>query len=296
VVIAAGYDEKITVMSKAIKQNPFFFFLLFTFSISWIAGFPSVIVQGKFGGLAYLANFGPALGALIVVGTIEGADGIKKLIQSLFQWRVKFVWYLVVLLGPALTMAVAVAVLFYNIFTGDGSSQDFNSWTSDFPQHLIVIGALFLFMMVGTWGEEVGWRGLALPRLQEAYHPLLASLILGAIWAIWHLPAFFVEGSQQSQLGMPYFFFATLGYSILYSWIYNGTRESLFMIWLLHSANNATVSYTMLFFEPLTREPIFSLAVLGFFDLVVIIFSKSTLRYQKNENLSELVSTRLRRW
>ncbi|MEW6241300.1 MAG: CPBP family glutamic-type intramembrane protease, partial [Chloroflexota bacterium] len=111
--------------------------------------------------------------------------------------------------------------------------------------------------------------------------PMLASLILGAIWAIWHLPLFFIEGSQQARQGMTFFFLATLGYSILYSWIYNGSKESLFMIWLLHSMNNATVSYTMLFFKPLSNEPIFSLAILGLFDILVIMLTKSSLLYQR---------------
>ncbi|MBI5963205.1 MAG: CPBP family intramembrane metalloprotease [Chloroflexi bacterium] len=266
-------------MSKAIKQKPFLFFLLFTFVFSWITGFSSVIVPGKFEGLAFLSGFGPAVGALIVVGIVEGSDGIKKLIQSLFQWKIRIVWYFVVLLGPALTMAIAV--LFYNMFAREGSAPNFNGRLSDLPQHILIIGAVFLFTMFGIWGEEIGWRGFALPKLQKAYHPVLASLILGAIWAIWHLPLFFTEGSPQAQMGMPYFFFATLGYSILYSWIYNGTKESLFMIWLLHSANNATVSYTMLFFEPLTKEPVFSLAVLGFFDALIILFTKSNLLYQR---------------
>jgi len=270
-----GYE----VMSKAIKQKPFLFFLLFTFLISCIAGFPTVFIPGKFEGLAYLSNFGPALGALIVVDIAEGLDGVKKLIRSLFQWRVKYVWYLAVLLGPALTMVFAV--LLYNAFIGNGSAQSLNDWLSAFPQHLIVIVSVFIFMMVGIWGEEIGWRGFALPKLQKAYHPLLASLILGAIWAVWHLPLFFIEGSPQAQIGMPYFFLATLGYSILYSWIYNGSRESLFMIWLLHSMNNATVSYIMLFFKPLINEPVFSLAVLGLFDILVILLTKFTLLYQE---------------
>jgi membrane protease YdiL (CAAX protease family) len=266
-------------MRKAIQQKPFLFFLIFTFAISFITGFPTVFVPGKFEVLSYLSNFGPALGALIVVGVAEGTDGIKNLVRSLFQWRVSFVWYLVVLLGPALTMVTAV--LFYNIFGGNGSAQNLDNWLSILPQHLIVIISLFLFMMVGIWGEEIGWRGFALPKLQKAYHPLLASLILGVIWAIWHLPAFFIENSQQAQLGMTYFFLATLGYSILYSWVYNGSKESLFMIWLLHSANNATVSYTMLFFKPLTNEPVFSLAVLGLFDALVILFTRFNLLYQR---------------
>ena len=173
------------------------------------------------------------------------------------------------------------AVIFYYVFTGKGSVQSFTEWFSAFPQHLLMVVSLFIFMMIGIWGEEIGWRGFALPKLQEKYHPLLASLILGAIWAIWHLPLFFLEGSQQAQQGMTFFFLATLGYSILYSWIYNGSGESLFMIWLLHSINNATVSYTTLFFKPLIKEPIFSLAVLGFFDLLVVLFTKSNLLYQR---------------
>ena len=274
-------------MKTAIKQRPFLFFLIFTFSISFITGFPTVFVPGKFEVLAYLSNFGPALGALSVVGIAEGLDGIKALVRSLFQWRVSFVWYLVVLLGPALTMVTAV--LLYNVFGGNSSVPNLNDWISILPQHLLVILSLFLFMMVGIWGEEVGWRGFALPKLQDKYHPLWASLILGAIWAVWHLPAFFVENSQQAQLGMTYFFLATLGYSILYTWVYNGSKESLLMIWLLHSANNATVSYTMLFFKPLTYEPVFSLAVLGFFDILVILFTKSNLLYQREANVSKSI-------
>lgn len=271
-------EKEVNGMKKAIEQKPFLFFLIFTFAISWITGFPTVFVPGKFEGLSYLSSFGPALSALIVVGIVEGPDGIKRLICSLFQWRVKFIWYLVVFLGPALTMVTAVTL--HYVFTGIGLAQSFTEWMSAFPQHLLMIVSVFIFMMVGIWGEEVGWRGFALPKLQEKYHPLLASLILGAIWAIWHLPLFFIEGSQQAEQGMTFFFLATLGYSILYSWIYNGSGENLFMIWLLHSMNNATVSYTMLFFKPLIAEPVFSLAVLGLFDVLVILLTKSTLLYR----------------
>lgn len=268
-------------MKKTIEHRPFLYFLIFTFAISWITGFPTVFVPGKFEGLSYLSNFGPALGALIVVGIVEGSDGIKRLVNSLFQWRVKFVWYLVVSLGPALTMVTAI--ILYYAFTGNGLAKNFNDWFSAFPQHLLIVVSLFIFMLVGIWGEEIGWRGFALPRLQKVYHPLLASLILGAIWAVWHLPAFFIKYSQQAQLGMTYFFLATLGYSILYSWVYNGSKESLFMIWLLHSMNNATVSYTMLYFKPLTNEPVFSLVVLGLFDILVILLTKSTLLYRRED-------------
>jgi len=138
-------------MKKAINQRPFLFFLIFTFAISFGTGFPTMVVPGKFEGLLYFSDFRPAIGALIVVGIAEGSDGIRSLIRSLFQWRVNFVWYLVVLLGPALTMVTAV--LLYNVLGKNGSVPNLNEWISILPQHLLVILSLFLFMM-GVFGER----------------------------------------------------------------------------------------------------------------------------------------------
>lgn len=266
-------------MSILIKNKPLVWFFVIAFAFSWIPGFSAALLPEKFGGLAFLPTFGPALAALLVAGVAEGADGIRKLLQSLFQWRVKWVWYLVVLGGPALTMAVAI--LLYNLWNRSFSLQDFWAWLSLFPEHVTTLALIFLFMLVSIWGEEIGWRGFALPKLQGRFQPLVASLLLGAIWALWHLPSFFMAGSVHTQMGFTYFFLATLGYSVLYSWIYNGTKESLLMICILHAANNTTVTYTMLFFEPLIKEPIFSLLVLALFDVIVIVISKSTLLYQK---------------
>ncbi|MEW6401617.1 MAG: type II CAAX endopeptidase family protein [Chloroflexota bacterium] len=271
------------------KSKPLIWFFLLAIAFSWIPGFPAMLDPEKYGGLTFLPTFGPAIAAFIVAAATEGTSGLKGLLESLFQWKVQPVWYLVILLGPSVMMGIAF--LGYALFRDAASLPDFGAWFAVLPQQLIALVSIFLFMFFTIWGEEVGWRGFALPKLQQSYHPLLASLILGAIWAVWHLPAFFTEGSVQRQMGFPYFFFATLGYSILYSWIYNGTRESLFMMCMLHAANNTTVSYTMLVFKPLIQEPIFSLAVLGLFDLLVIVFSKSTLLYQKqDENVLQLKS------
>jgi membrane protease YdiL (CAAX protease family) len=266
-------------MITTMKNNPLVWFFVFAFAFSWIPGFPAVIFPGKYGGLAFFSAFGPALAALLVGGMTEGADGIKKLLQSLFQWRVKWIWYLIVLFGPTLTMAVAI--LLYTVWNRSFSLQGIAGALSQFPQHVTALVLFFLFIFAGIWGEEIGWRGFALPRLQGQYHPVLASLLLGAIWAVWHLPLFFTEGSVHIQMGFPFFFFATLGYSILYSWIFNGTKESVFMMCMLHAANNATVTYSMIFFKPLITEPVFALSVLALFDVLVILLTRSTLLYQK---------------
>lgn len=262
-----------------IKNKPLVWFFLFAFVLSWLPGFPAALSPEKYGGLAFLSTFGPALAAFLVGGVTEGSDGIKNLLRSLFRWRVKWVWYLIVLFGPTLTMAVVIFL--YTIWNRSFSLQGVGNSLALFPQHAMALMLVSLFMFVSIWGEEIGWRGFALPKLQGQYHPILASLILGAIWAVWHLPLFFTVGAVHTQMGFSYFFFATLGYSILYSWIYNGTKESVFMMCMLHAVNNATVTYSMIFFEPLITEPIFALSVLALFDMIVIILSKSTLLYQK---------------
>jgi len=268
-------------MRALIRNNSLICFFVLAFIFSWVPGFSAALLPEKYGGLAFLSTFGPALSALLVAGIVDGADGIKKLLQSLFQWRVKWTWYLVVLGGP--TVMMVSAILLYSLWNHSFSFQNIGDWLLHFPEHVTALVLVFLFMFAAIWGEEIGWRGFALPGLQQAYHPLLASLILGAVWAVWHLPLFFTRGSVQSQMGFAYFLFATLGYSILYSWIYNGTGESLLMMCMLHAANNATVTYTMLFFAPLTREPIFSLLVLALFNGIVIVISKSTLLYRNKE-------------
>lgn len=261
------------------KNNPLVWFFLFTLAFSWVLGFPAALAPEKYGGLEFLSTFGPALAAFLVGGVTEGRNGIKKLLQSLFQWRVRWVWYLVVLFGPALTMAVAT--LLYTIWNRSFSLAKIGTSLSLFPQHVTVLIAVSLFIFVSIWGEEIGWRGFALPKLQRQYHPILASLILGAIWVVWHLPLFFTAGSVHVEMGFPFFFFATLGYSILYSWIFNGANESVFIICMLHAVNNATVTYAMLFFKPLITEPVFALSVLALFDVLVIFFTRSTLLYHK---------------
>lgn len=268
-------------MNILTKSKSLIWFFLLAMALSWFPGFLAALVPEKYGGLAFFSTFGPALAALIVAAVAEGAAGIKKLLRALFQWQVKLIWYLIVLLGPAVMM-VAVFLL-YSPFHHGASLPDLSKWFSTLSQQAFALVVIFLFMWFTVCGEEIGWRGFALPKLQRAYHPLLASLILGAIWGVWHLPLFFTKDSMQSQMGFSYFFFATLGYSILYSWIYNGAKESVWIISLFHAANNTTVTYTMLFFKPLVHEPVFSLIVLGLFDLLVILLSKGTLLYQKEE-------------
>jgi membrane protease YdiL (CAAX protease family) len=189
-----------------------------------------------------------------------------------------------VLLGPAFMMAGFI--LLYPLLGKGAGIHNADGILSMIGSLALAAFAVFIYQFLFLWGEEIGWRGYALPKLQEKYHPLVASVILGVLWGFWHLPSFFTAGSIHEGMSLPFFVLATVGYSILYTWVYNGTGGSLLLTCLLHAANNTTVSFTMVFFKPIVGEPVFSLAVLALFDLLVIAVAGPRLAYRKPDGES----------
>jgi uncharacterized protein len=259
------------MVQTLIKRFPLITFFILAFGISWLLGVPAVIFPNWPGLLVLLNGFGPVAAAVIVVALVEGRTGGQQLIAPLFQWRVGVRWYLLVLLGPALMMVTSV--ILYHLLGKESGMPEASQLFSILSSHFLMLILLFIYQVVIVWGEEIGWRGYALPRLQAKFHPLIASIILGLLWGLWHLPSFWMAGSVHQSMSIAFFVLATVGYSILYTWIYNGTKGSLWMMCLLHAANNTTVSYTMLFFKPIIEDPVFSLAVLGLFNLLVILIA-----------------------
>lgn len=261
-----------------IKRYPLITFFIMAFGISWLFGAPAAIFPNWPGLLIFFTGFGPVASAIIVVACVEGKNGVLKLVAPLFQWRVGVRWYLVVLLGPALTMGTSIFL--YRLLGRESGMLETGPLFSILGSNFLALVILFIFQLMIVWGEEVGWRGYALPKLQAKFHPLIASIILGLLWGLWHLPSFWIAGSVHQSMSVGFFVLATVGYSILYTWIYNGTQGSLWMMCLLHAANNTTVSTSMLFFKPITEDPVFSLAVLGLFNLLVIIISGPKLGWR----------------
>ena len=99
---------------------------------------------------------------------------------------------------------------------------------------------VLLYIVVGLVnGEELAWRGFALPHLQAKYNALTSSLILGMIWTLFHLPLFFTKtGSSQADMSFVSFLISTVSLTVLYTWMYNNTRGSMLLAYLLHAAAN----------------------------------------------------------
>lgn len=217
---------------------------LFTWS-NWLPqalnsrGVTSIQVPGF---LTLLAGYGPALAAIIVASLAHGRQGLRELFGRLFRWQVGIQWYLIALFLPVLITLLAITL---NNLTG-GATPDFS--VAGFPfgpaetplwQKILILLLVFTLGFDGL-GEELGWRGFALPKLLERYSPLVSSLILGALWAVWHFPYALSEGSFLSVVPLHWFFINLLAVSIIYTWIFINTNGSLLLALLFHAAGNVT--------------------------------------------------------
>jgi membrane protease YdiL (CAAX protease family) len=150
------------------------------------------------------------------------------------RWRVGLGWYAAALLLPVAVYVVAVSL---NILLGASAStaEQFGSWYLIFP----LFAYSLLFPLSGAFGEELGWRGYALPRVQRHVSALSAALIIGVIQTAWHLP---LVMSDRSTSPVP-LIVGFMGLGILATWVFNNTRGSVLMTMLLHASNNTNVGF-----------------------------------------------------
>jgi CAAX protease family protein len=224
----------------------FFFFLAYAFTWSnWLPqalssrGIASIQVPDF---LTLISGYGPALAAIIVVSLAFGRQGLRNLFGRLLRWRAGIQWYFIALFLPAIVIFLAISL---NRLTG-GTAPVFSSAAFPFGpaetplwQKLIILFLVFILGFDGL-GEEIGWRGFALPKILESRSPLLASLILGALWAVWHFPYALTKGTFLSEVPLHWFFINLLALSIVYTWIFVNTNGSLLLPLLFHAAGNVT--------------------------------------------------------
>jgi membrane protease YdiL (CAAX protease family) len=192
--------------------------------------------------LPLFVGYGFVVASLIMTGIISGWAGIRALLRQFLVWRVGLPWYGVVLFGFAVIDLAAIAL---HVLLG-GAVPDF---TQPFARQIVgpsfnlwVALPLFFLIQVFTNGEEIGWRGYALPKLQARHGALIASLIIGVIWAFWHVPKFLTAGSAQDYSFWLYLL-DTIALAILFTWVYNNTKSSLLLVTLFHAALNTSAVF-----------------------------------------------------
>ncbi len=202
-----------------------------TFGLTWgLAGlfvlFPAPI-EALFGPVGYtnplfiLAVYSPGIAALLLVWRQHGHRGLGCYLRRLTQWRMPAAWWALLVVGiPAAFYAGAA------IKGSMGDRLPFSPWHGVLP-------ALAMTLLIGPI-EELGWRGLALPLLQRVMAPFWAGLVLGIIWALWHLPAFALRGTPQSEWSFTAFFVGVVALSVILTPMFNAAGGSILIAVLFH--------------------------------------------------------------
>jgi membrane protease YdiL (CAAX protease family) len=196
-------------------------FFLLAYAISWAAW-----------AIPVLPSLGPMLAAIIVTAVTTGRAGLRGLLSGLTRWRVRLRWWLVAI-SPVVLVLLTLAAL---IITG----QRLPDSADVLRQFAGSSGAAaFLFVLAtaaASVGEEVGWRGYALPQLQRRFRPLPATLVLGLLWWLWHLEFFIVDELPVSQFLV--YLIEVVAVAIILTWLYNRSGGSILLVVIFHAAYN----------------------------------------------------------
>jgi membrane protease YdiL (CAAX protease family) len=254
------------------KNHPVVWFYILAFVISWLGWLPMVVGSHGvspfdnpvFQFLLILPAIGPALAAIIVTRASDGKAGFRLLFKPLLQWRVGALWLGIAIMTPALLLVVGKMATQVLGFVATPEPQGNNMVA-------IAISAFVMSLLSNPW-EEVGWRGFALPRLQKSHNALTATLAVGVLWGLWHLPLFFWTGNPMSDYPFLAWFIGTVAVSFVYTWLYNSAKGGLLVVTLFHVLGNtfgviiSGVSITALAF-------VYCVAAV----LLVVVFGKDNL-------------------
>lgn len=226
---------KTTTTSTPETRNLIAYFVL-AYALSWAIGIPLALsAQGIIPPVLplwthYFVAYGPMLAAMIVTFATQGKRGLGELGKRMVMWRVKPVWWLAAV-SPLLIGFVVALIL--NLVTNSPITLSDLGEVNFLPP--LGIGALLLWTFTFGIGEETGWRGYALPRLQKGTSALTATILLAVLWAFWHLPQFFYLFDPAIAMGWGIGLFAG---AIVFTWLFNSSGGSILIVAIWHGCFN----------------------------------------------------------
>jgi membrane protease YdiL (CAAX protease family) len=284
--LPAMYTTTESSVTRALRRYPLAAFFTLAYLGSWIVWLPMLLAGNTLllppwavsPGLKFLLTVlapfaGPTLAALVMTAALEGRPGVRALLRRYVQWRFGLPWYLVALAGPLLLLLLAVAALYGTAALPPLGEQG------------ITIGAAYLITLIvnlfigGILGEEPGWRGFALPRLQERYGPLLGSVVLSLFWSLWHLPLIVTPGGTTWTGSIALYIVLNVALTVVHTWVFNGTRSSLLSVMLLHAAINTSARLILPNIPGLSRDEgnLLLVVVYGLVALLLVVLTKGRL-------------------
>jgi membrane protease YdiL (CAAX protease family) len=277
-------------LRQMMRKHPLFFFFLMAYAFSWIVFIPYMlsewgILQGDYHPFYVIHTFGPALAAIVMISIVEGRAGLLGFWQRIRQWRASWQWYLFILLGiPALVML--------GVIIQPGALANFKGLTPLLPVSYL-LWYVAVFFLGGPLGEEPGWRGFALPRMQPRYGPLWGTLFLGVLWAFWHLPDFLTAskgggpgtGFATFLTNFPIFMLAVVSLAVIMTWIFNHTRGSIFTAVLAHASVNTPEAVLIPLFPAMDMISLHLASLIGFGvpAMLIVILTRGRLGYEPSQ-------------
>jgi uncharacterized protein len=264
------------------------FFLLsfiFTWGYFWLIWTPLSLPDS----LIALGGFGPSVSAFLVLAITSGKPGVLRLLRRIVHWRVGVQWYLVALLGVPVLNLLAYLVV-------PGALSDFVA--PDWSLPLIYLSEMAISLTIGIaplW-EEIGWRGFAQPSIQRRHGPVVGSLILGALWGLWHLPFFFGPLARtgpdatfiSASIALVEFSIGLTGLSVFMTWVLNNSGGSVLLAILIHAAFDssglalvALFPSTVPYYVPVHYQTLGIAIVFSVAALILIVATRGQLSYQR---------------
>jgi membrane protease YdiL (CAAX protease family) len=219
-----GRRGLVAVFGDSVRTRPLVWFFLLAFAFSWST---SIVVLITGSGPPIL-GFGPFLAAVAVLAFTAGKPGVKALFRSMVKWRLPARWWALAILTPVV-LTVTATMLNVALGAPAPTSAELARWPDALVTGLLILCIPFIG---GAW-EEPGWRGYALPRLLTSRTPMAASLVLGVIWAVWHVPLFLTGDQHWSDLVLVVFA------SVVFTWLFQNALQSVLIAMVLHATNNA---------------------------------------------------------
>jgi membrane protease YdiL (CAAX protease family) len=275
------------------RRHPLTGYFALAFALTWVLLIPIMFSQMGLGLfnlpepllfiLFLLSTYsGPLPAALIMTSLIDGKEGRRQLWRRMIQWRVGLGWYLLVLVGYPLIFLVGLT-FYLGTAPWIGLSQN---WPLIFTYYLPIAAVGIIFPSLG---EEPGWRGFALPRLQQQYGPLVGTLILGVLHGLWHLPAYFIPGAiLEGPFDITAFAANTgllIAMTVIWTWLFNNAGQSIFFAMFVHGVSNATSGLIPQLVADPSADPWASFKIGAVVALLLILFTHRQLGYQPSTHM-----------
>ena len=221
-------------------RHPLAGYFVLAYGISWMLWAPLWLPALGVEGLTVipfhhaLGALGPITAAMLMSAAESGVGGPRDLLRRMGRWRGHLLWVTVALLAPFVLLGVALAAA--SLAGGGPASLAGLGSSGEFPQFGPLAFLVYNVLTFG-FGEEVGWRGFALPRLQARHSALGATLLLTVGWAVWHVPLFLYRPGYAGMgaAAIAGWFLSLLTGAVLLTWLYNESEGSLLVVALFHA-------------------------------------------------------------